>query len=710
MGYDLRMFAGSTTVVTGGAGFLGSHLSRRLLDLGARVVVLDNLSTGRSYNIEDLFGLDRFSFLHYDVTEYLHVTGEVDFVLHWASPASPVDYLQLPIQTLKVGGLGTHKALGLARNKGARFMLASTSEVYGDPEIHPQPETYWGNVNPIGPRGVYDEAKRYAEALTFAYHRSHDLEVRVPRIFNSILSDEPVLFDDGHRLHRMPIGEVARRWAGGLPAESSVVSFDSAGHTVTATPSALVGHPPSGPCFRVTTRYGRTLKVTGDHSLFVEGPDGSPVAKTVADLTLADRVALARTIPVPERDVSHIDLADCWSRSGEATTLSVRPSPWLPAMVELTDELLWLLGLLVAEGTAVRTTHDAYLTIACEDEVLDRAEKVLRRDVGLHVGRQAGSAARAASLSARSRLFVAALDDLGFTGPKSIPGWVLGLPLTRLGHFLEGYREGDGVHSGAKLAEGRRHEFSTVSSALKDDLVIALGRFGVLPSVGRYTSRMRHRTGDREYPFWRLTVSNVAPWSPLDWHRGVEQSLQSRTTGDLVWAKVRSIEQVPATPLVWDFSVPGMENFLAGGAVMAHNTYGPSMRMDDGRAVPTFIGQALEGEALSVFGDGLQTRSLCYVDDLVEGLLRLLASDYTAGPVNIGNPHEMTMLALAEMIIELTGSSSSITHHPAPVDDPKVRQPDTTIARRELGWDAEVAVEDGLARTIAWVRRHKIPG
>ncbi|WP_370327762.1 UDP-glucuronic acid decarboxylase family protein [Euzebya sp.] len=317
MPYDLAALDGSTTVITGGAGFLGSHLSRRLLASGARVIVLDNLSTGRAENVADLFGHDRFTFMHYDVTEYLHISGAVDYVLHWASPASPIDYLKLPIQTLKVGGLGTHKALGLARNKGARFMLASTSEVYGDPEIHPQPETYWGNVNPIGPRGVYDEAKRYAEALTYAYHRTHGLEVRVPRIFN---------------------------------------------------------------------------------------------------------------------------------------------------------------------------------------------------------------------------------------------------------------------------------------------------------------------------------------------------------------------------------------------------TFGPSMRMDDGRAVPTFIAQALAAEPLTVFGDGSQTRSLCYVDDLVEGLLRLLASDCGEGPVNLGNPHEITILELAETIIELTGSSSSITHQPAPVDDPKVRQPDTTIARRELGWDAQVSLTDGLSRTIDWVR------
>lgn len=317
MAYDLNQFSNATTVITGGAGFLGSHLSRRLLSLGARVIVMDNLSTGSADNVADLLGHERFTFMRYDVTEYLHVPGSVDFVLHWASPASPIDYLKLPIQTMKVGALGTHKALGLARAKDARFMLASTSEVYGDPEVHPQPETYWGNVNPVGPRGVYDEAKRFAEALTFAYHRAHDIEVRVPRIFN---------------------------------------------------------------------------------------------------------------------------------------------------------------------------------------------------------------------------------------------------------------------------------------------------------------------------------------------------------------------------------------------------TFGPKMRLDDGRAVPTFITQTLRGEPLTVFGDGQQTRSLCYVDDLVEGLLRLLSSDYTEGPVNIGNQAEMTILEIAQRIQRIAGVSPGIVHKPMPIDDPKVRQPDTTIARRELDWEAQVDIDDGLARTIEWVR------
>jgi len=172
-------------VVTGGAGFLGSHLCDKLLYEGFEVVCIDNLITGNTDNIAHLSGNEHFSFVKHDVTDYIFLPGNVDFILHFASPASPVDYLQLPIQTLKVGSLGTHKALGLAKEKNARFLLASTSEVYGDPTVHPQNENYWGNVNPIGPRGVYDEAKRFAEAITMAYQRYHGLETRIVRIFNT---------------------------------------------------------------------------------------------------------------------------------------------------------------------------------------------------------------------------------------------------------------------------------------------------------------------------------------------------------------------------------------------------------------------------------------------------------------------------------------------------------------------------------------------
>ena len=303
-------------LVTGGAGFLGSHLCDYLLDKGHEVIGIDNLITGNIQNISHLSGNECFRFIKHDVTEFIYVPGALDAVLHFASPASPVDYLEYPIQTLKVGSLGTHKALGLAKEKKARFLLASTSEVYGDPQIHPQHEDYWGHVNPIGPRGVYDEAKRFAEAMTMAYHRYHGVETRIVRIFN---------------------------------------------------------------------------------------------------------------------------------------------------------------------------------------------------------------------------------------------------------------------------------------------------------------------------------------------------------------------------------------------------TYGPRMRLNDGRVVPNFIAQALAGKPITVFGDGSQTRSFCYHTDLIEGIFRLLVSDEDT-PVNIGNPVEYSILEFARKIIELTGSRSEIVHEELPVDDPKVRRPDISKARRVLGWEPSVPLEEGLRRTIEFFR------
>ncbi len=187
-----------TVVVTGGAGFLGSHLCDKFLKEGYKVIAIDNLITGNINNISHLSGDENFSFIKHDITNYIFLPGKVDYILHFASPASPIDYLKLPIQTLKVGSLGTHKVLGLAKEKKARMLLASTSEVYGDPDIHPQKEDYWGNVNPIGPRGVYDEAKRFAEAMTMAYHRYHGVDTRIVRIFNTY--GPRMRLDDGRAL------------------------------------------------------------------------------------------------------------------------------------------------------------------------------------------------------------------------------------------------------------------------------------------------------------------------------------------------------------------------------------------------------------------------------------------------------------------------------------------------------------------------------
>lgn len=194
-------------LITGGAGFLGSHLCDRFIAEGYHVIAMDNLITGNIANIEHLFKLKQFEFYHHDVSKFVHVPGDLDYILHFASPASPIDYLKLPIQTLKVGSLGTHNLLGLAKAKKARFLIASTSEVYGDPLVHPQTEDYWGNVNPIGPRGVYDEAKRFQEAITMAYHTYHGLETRIVRIFNTY--GPRMRLDDGRVLPAF-IGQALR--------------------------------------------------------------------------------------------------------------------------------------------------------------------------------------------------------------------------------------------------------------------------------------------------------------------------------------------------------------------------------------------------------------------------------------------------------------------------------------------------------------------
>jgi dTDP-glucose 4,6-dehydratase len=260
-------------VVTGAAGFLGSHLSDRLIAEGHHVVGLDNLVTGDVRNIAHLAGHDRFRFIVHDVTEYIYLDGAVDAILHFASPASPIDYLQIPIQTLKVGALGTHKALGLARAKKARFLLASTSEVYGDPLVHPQPETYWGNVNPVGPRGCYDEAKRFGEAMTIAYRNFHQVETRIVRIFNTYgprmrandgrivpsligqaLRGEPLtVFGDGSQtrsfcfvsdliegIYRLLLSDIVDPVNIGNPSEMTVMQFAETIRRLTGTRSTIV--------------------------------------------------------------------------------------------------------------------------------------------------------------------------------------------------------------------------------------------------------------------------------------------------------------------------------------------------------------------------------------------------------------------------------------------------------------------------------------
>jgi dTDP-glucose 4,6-dehydratase len=265
-----------TAVVTGGAGFLGSHLSDRLLAEGFRVIAIDNLITGNTDNIEHLAGSPDFKFIRHNVSEYIFVPGPVDYVFHFASPASPIDYLEHPIPTLKVGALGTHNTLGLAKDKGATFLLASTSECYGDPLVHPQSEDYWGHVNPIGPRGVYDEAKRFAEAMTMAYHRFHRMDTKIVRIFNTYgprmrlrdgrvvpafisqaLNNEPLtVFGDGSQtrsfcyvsdlidgIFRLALSDFHEPVNIGNPAEMTILDFAQKILALTGSPAQIVFKP-----------------------------------------------------------------------------------------------------------------------------------------------------------------------------------------------------------------------------------------------------------------------------------------------------------------------------------------------------------------------------------------------------------------------------------------------------------------------------------
>jgi UDP-glucuronate decarboxylase len=782
-----------TSLVTGGAGFLGSHLCDALLERGHRVICVDNLETGNLSNIEHI-RRPEFVHLNLDIIEPYFVDEPVDFVYHLASPASPIDYLRIPLHTLKVGSYGTHHTLGLAKRHRARFLIASTSEVYGDPQVHPQPESYWGHVNPIGPRGVYDEAKRYAEALTMAYHRAQGVDTAIMRIFNSVLADEQLLYDDGRELRRETAEQAAARLAthavaaGYVPraratsstalldasfhpgleyplTDHTVPAFDGDGRVGPAHASALIAHPTDERCYEVRTQYGRSVKVTGGHSVFVRSEDGAPVPKPAEELEPGERIALMRRIDVPERDRTHVSMLDvwreaerdpwelcaeapgigalAWERREELFGLLVaerrndgpnwRNGAWtklirmrqadrlplpvarrvldalpagatvrarrstMPAEVELTDAVLWLLGLWVAEGSWHEGANGGFITLSADQGLLARAADVIERELGLHVVRQAGSAARADAIYVHSKLLLRLLEHLGFEGGrKRIPGWVLGLPLARLKWFLDGYREGDGVHSGQKLADGVRHEFSTIHEELKDDLVVAFARFGLVPSVGRYETTAP--SGQRR-PFWRLTLAHVAPWDMTRWDGGVEQRLQAPVTGDLVWASVREVVEIEATPLVYDFSVPGLENFWAGSGVAARNTYGPRMRPHDGRAIPTFLRQALQDRPITIFGDGSQTRSFCYVSDLIEGMIRLQESGYHQ-PVNIGNPNEFTLLELAQTVVEVTGSKSELVYEALPTDDPKVRQPDISLAKQLLDWEPQVTLREGLQRTI----------
>lgn len=577
-------------LVTGGAGFIGSHLCDRLLAEGHEVIAMDNLVTGSTDNIAHLAGHRRFRFIFHDVTNYIYIDGPLDAILHLASLPSPVDYLEKPIKTLKVGALGTHKTLGLAVAKGARYLLASTSEVYGDPKVHPQPETYWGNVNPVGPRGVYDESKRFAEAMTMAYHRTHGLETRIARIFNSIMADESVIIFNDRKLYSGSVeryvnelergGDIGHRCI-------QVPAFDPrTGRVTLRSVSAVIQHPCITDAYEVTLRYGRKLRVTGDHSVFRLGTDGRPEAIPVRQLKPGDRVAIPAFLPVVERDWQEFDISEhllqripaeewwhyhvvspqipalidehrqalkqliiqsgrtqvkkYWGASNIISAYKRRSSlplyliarlglplpegarlrsrysrKTIPNKITITDDLLWLLGFFLAEGTAMTDRRGTYLLSFCSDErYLRRAKAIIEDSFETHVGWVAPGPRRGPSIYVHSKLLYFIFDQIfglsGLSIHRRIPSWVLQLPLSRLKWFLEGYKDGDGTHSGKSV--GQELCFSTSSPELADDLDLLLLRFGLIASHGRYETTLKERYGKRKFSFHRLTLRGLSDY------------------------------------------------------------------------------------------------------------------------------------------------------------------------------------------------------
>jgi nucleoside-diphosphate-sugar epimerase/intein/homing endonuclease len=766
------------TLITGGAGFVGSHLCDRFLAEGHEVVCVDNFITGNPDNLKHLETNPHFTRIRHNISERLEVDGPIDNVLHFASPASPVDYLRHPIPTLKVGSLGTHNTLGLAKAKGARYLLASTSEIYGDPAVHPQREDYWGNVNSIGVRGVYDEAKRFAEAMTMAYHRAHGLNTHIVRIFNSVLADQVVLAFDEDDIYLGPVAELANRLRHDHANRRVLVpAFDPHTLRMELRPAlALTEHTPRKDAFELTLQYGRSLKVTGDHSVFVAGPDGRPLPKPVREVRKGDRVAIPARLPMMERDRTHIDVTeefcrlaehygDLWdwavvhpdlagmveTRRDEVHRLlkaSERFQPGrnfhntvvgtsrkmirrgkvplavlhrleilppagaevlpacssnhgVPNHIPLTNDVLWLLGFYLAEGAEYSGDGGHFISLASDTHYLRRAQAILKEVFRVQVGYAPATPGRSPSIYAHSKVLHRIFRDVFRLRDRRIPAWVMQLPLARVKHFLEGFRCGDGTHSGKKV--GNELCFDTTSEALAIDLSYLLLRFGIVGCFGRYETTYRQRYGDRRFPFFRITICSLDNFDILSWDQGVQQHLNAQRIGDLIWAPVRKVLPCPLTHRVYDFTVPGAENFIAGNGLCAHNTYGERMRLDDGRVVPNLMGQALRGEPMTVYGDGAQTRSFCYVSDLVDGIYRLLFKDFHE-PVNLGNPNEVSILDFAKEIQELSGTKSAIVFQPLPQDDPKVRKPDITRARTILGWEPRVDRREGMRRTLEFFR------
>ncbi len=752
-------------LVTGGAGFLGAHLCQRLLEEGHEVLCVDNFFTGSKDNVLELLDNPHFELMRHDVTFPLYI--EVDEIYNLACPASPIHYQYDPVQTTKTSVHGAINMLGLAKRVKAKIFQASTSEVYGDPQIHPQPEHYWGHVNPIGIRSCYDEGKRCAETLFFDYHRQHKLRIKVARIFNSLTGDQKVIYFKKNVLFHETFAECYNRISHDISGVE-VPCFDPQGRMVLRPISAIWRHHVTKRGFIIKTTWGRSVKITEDHSLFTRDDNGQPRAVFGHELNLGDEIAVPAQLPFREKRLEPFSILEklaaiglpvnvvseyiseqcsCYEkqmrawlskqgvhsrqhfsyvnryRKGGCVPLPLWQEMEIPDEVEYRiappfssklikdrvediESLLWFLGFYLAEGCLIYNEKQDYqLLFSSNEKYLRKLINVIYSLFGIDTEIRWSGATRAPTVHLRSKVVVELITKVfGFgtalSTRKTIPTWILQLPKSQLVHFLQGFWEGDGNHD-AKTT-GKMLIFNSSSPELIEQLVLLLGRFGIIGSVSKFKTRP-HKSSEKWFTAYRITVQGLNEYDILRLQE-VTQTLQVKTTADLAWGRVVSIEPFEINDYVYDFSVPEYENFIGGTyGICCHNTYGPKMHPADGRVVSNFIIQALNNEPITLYGDGSQTRSFCYVDDLIEAFVRLMNSpDEITGPINTGNPGEFTIRELAEKIIDLTGSRSPLEYRPLPADDPTQRQPDITLAREKLGWEPKISLEEGLKRTIPY--------
>jgi UDP-glucuronate decarboxylase len=636
-------------LVTGGAGFLGSHLCERLIAEGNEVVCLDNLFTGRRENISALLDDHRFEFVRHDVTEPIIL--EVDEVYHLACPASPVHYQRNPVRTIRTAVEGTLNMLELAREVKARIMIASTSEVYGDPEIHPQPESYWGHVNPIGLRACYD-------------------------------ADTEILTENGW----VPFPQLKEGTAVATLAESGKVEYH--------IPDELISYPYVGELLRFANAKF-DLTVTPNHRMYVRSKTGK-MRFLQAD---EDRYWPAWRVPTGAKfdgeEVETFELGDP-PPNAKVRRERVRMDDWLE-----------FLGYYISEGCVhvrrrVREVGGRDYDVADYNVLIAQAEGPVRRRMIRCLDRLGFNYFTSDDHQLRicSKQLAEILLPLGKAGDKYIPREFLKLSRRQSRILLDALIDGDGSRRGESVS------YWTKSSRLADDVQELALRCGYAASKVLTPGRDIYRVNLRP----PVEANLVEP----ERHRYAGKVYCVNVQNHVIC--VRRQGRVAFCGNCYDEGKRCAEALAVSYArqydvqvriARIFNTYGPRLYENDGRVVSNFILQALRGEPLTVYGEGNQTRSFCYVDDTIDGFIRLMASEHGTDPINIGSQFEFTMLELAKLVIELTGSEATIINAPLPADDPKQRRADASRAKEILGWEPRVALRDGLLLTISYFR-HRV--